>query len=169
MWQTYCRYGIKYYSINQSISHVALLVNSDDAILGLFLFCMNIGFQPVSFIFTLRLESPDAMFKSGLYINDLSMHDSSRDLVLAGTQQSAELKLALDQVRKPAAPFRVHVLNYLRLQYPLVHVHRPPTTLLDRDLFYASLTRPCHLYPSASISACTFLLQEFLVLPTFPS
>ena len=38
------------------------------------------------------------MFKTGLYINDLSMHDSSRDLVLAGTQQSAELKLALDQV-----------------------------------------------------------------------
>ena len=36
----------------------------------------------------------------GLYINDLSMHDSSRDLVLAGTQQSAELRLALDQVRK---------------------------------------------------------------------
>lgn len=35
----------------------------------------------------------------GLYINDLSMHDSSRDLVLAGTQQSAELRLALDQVR----------------------------------------------------------------------
>ena len=26
------------------------------------------------------------------------MHDSSRDLVLAGTQQSAELRLALDQV-----------------------------------------------------------------------
>ncbi|XP_071955828.1 soluble guanylate cyclase 88E-like [Antedon mediterranea] len=33
----------------------------------------------------------------GLYINDLSIHDSSRDLVLAGSQQSAELKLALDQ------------------------------------------------------------------------
>lgn len=50
------------------------------------------------FSFFSSLESPDAMFKSGLYINDLSMHDSSRDLVLAGTQQSAELKLALDQV-----------------------------------------------------------------------
>ncbi|XP_074659880.1 soluble guanylate cyclase gcy-31-like isoform X2 [Tubulanus polymorphus] len=37
------------------------------------------------------------MFNAGLYINDLSMHDSSRDLILAGTQQSAELKLALDQ------------------------------------------------------------------------
>ncbi len=38
------------------------------------------------------------MFESGLYINDLSMHDSSRDLVLAGTQQQAELKMALKQV-----------------------------------------------------------------------
>lgn len=38
------------------------------------------------------------MFRAGLFINDLSLHDSSRDLVLAGTQQSAELKLALDQV-----------------------------------------------------------------------
>jgi guanylate cyclase len=37
------------------------------------------------------------MFFSGLYLNDLSMHDSSRDFVLVGTQQAAELKLALDQ------------------------------------------------------------------------
>ncbi|GBO45837.1 Soluble guanylate cyclase 88E [Araneus ventricosus] len=41
----------------------------------------------------------DAMVHTGLYINDLSMHDFSRDMVLAGQQQSAELKLALDQVR----------------------------------------------------------------------
>lgn len=40
----------------------------------------------------------DAMVHTGLYINDLSMHDFSRDMVLAGQQQSAELKLALDQV-----------------------------------------------------------------------
>ncbi|CAM9301210.1 unnamed protein product [Lampetra planeri] len=32
-----------------------------------------------------EMESLSAMFKTGLYINDLSMHDSSRDLVLAGT------------------------------------------------------------------------------------
>uniref|UniRef100_A0A672ZHU2 guanylate cyclase n=1 Tax=Sphaeramia orbicularis TaxID=375764 RepID=A0A672ZHU2_9TELE len=42
-----------------------------------------------------RMESLSAMFKTGLYINDLSMHDSSRDLVLAGTQQSEELKRVL--------------------------------------------------------------------------
>ena len=38
------------------------------------------------------------MFRLGLYINDLSIHDSSRELVLAGTQQSVELKMLLDQV-----------------------------------------------------------------------
>jgi hypothetical protein len=48
------------------------------------------------------------MFNTGLFINDLSMHDSSRDLVLAGTQQSAELKLALDQVIK---------IEYLSIKY----------------------------------------------------
>ncbi len=42
------------------------------------------------------LENLDVMFQSGLYLNDLSMHDSSRDFVLVGTQQAAELKLALD-------------------------------------------------------------------------
>lgn len=52
------------------------------------------------FIFSnISIEKLDVMCCMGLYINDLSMHDSSRDLVLAGTQQSAELRLALDQVR----------------------------------------------------------------------
>lgn len=35
----------------------------------------------------------------GVYVNDLNLHDSSRELILAGTQQSAELQLALDQVK----------------------------------------------------------------------
>ncbi|XP_011500910.1 PREDICTED: soluble guanylate cyclase 88E-like [Ceratosolen solmsi marchali] len=39
----------------------------------------------------------NALIGAGLYINDLSLHDFSRDLMLAGTQQSVELKLALDQ------------------------------------------------------------------------
>ncbi|OWF53088.1 soluble guanylate cyclase 88E-like [Mizuhopecten yessoensis] len=51
----------------------------------------------IIFMGTPVMENLEAMDRAGLYINDLSMHDSSRDLVLAGTQQSAELKLALDQ------------------------------------------------------------------------
>lgn len=38
----------------------------------------------------------------GVYVNDLNLHDSSRELILAGTQQSAELQLALDQVSPPS-------------------------------------------------------------------
>ncbi|OQV13826.1 Soluble guanylate cyclase 88E [Hypsibius exemplaris] len=49
------------------------------------------------FLGTLVMTDLSVLFKAGLYLNDLSMHDSSRDLLLAGTQQSAELKLALDQ------------------------------------------------------------------------
>lgn len=45
-----------------------------------------------------RLESLNAMFKTGLYISDLRLHDSSRDLVLERTQQREELKRALIQV-----------------------------------------------------------------------
>ncbi|XP_070565571.1 soluble guanylate cyclase 88E-like [Ptychodera flava] len=45
----------------------------------------------------------DALFRTGLFINDLSLHDSSRDLALVGTQQSAELKMALDQEQRKSA------------------------------------------------------------------
>ncbi|XP_071830658.1 soluble guanylate cyclase 88E-like isoform X3 [Apostichopus japonicus] len=55
------------------------------------------------FLATPLLPNLEAMFNTGLYINDLSMHDATRDLVLAGTQQSAELKLALDQELQKSA------------------------------------------------------------------
>ena len=44
-----------------------------------------------------RIEDLEDMFNTGFYLNDLSIHDSSRELILVGSQQSAELKLALDQ------------------------------------------------------------------------
>ncbi|GAB1601348.1 soluble guanylate cyclase 88E-like isoform X1 [Argonauta hians] len=55
------------------------------------------------FLGTPIMKSLDNMFATGLFINDLSMHDCSRDLVLAGHQQSAELKLALDQEKLKSA------------------------------------------------------------------
>ena len=42
-----------------------------------------------------------------------------------------------------------------------------PTTLRRQFLFCVSLTTPCYLYPSASISAYRFLLHVFLGLSTF--
>ncbi|CAK9297551.1 unnamed protein product [Gordionus sp. m RMFG-2023] len=53
--------------------------------------------QYLNFLGTPVMQELDDMAKFGLYINDLCMHDSSRDLLLAGTQQSTELKAAVDQ------------------------------------------------------------------------
>ncbi|GAA48937.1 guanylate cyclase soluble subunit beta [Clonorchis sinensis] len=51
----------------------------------------------IVFIGTPIMQDVDAMWEVGLFLNDLSMHDSSRDMVLTGEQQAAELKLALEQ------------------------------------------------------------------------
>lgn len=43
----------------------------------------------IMFLGTPELRNLSSLIATGLYINDLSMHDFSRDLMLAGTQQSA--------------------------------------------------------------------------------
>ncbi|XP_014663659.1 PREDICTED: soluble guanylate cyclase 88E-like [Priapulus caudatus] len=67
--------------------------------------------ESIVFLGTPILSDLDAMLRKGLYINDLSMHDSSRDLVLAGTQQSAELKLALDQEQKKSRKLEASMMQ----------------------------------------------------------
>ncbi|XP_071545685.1 soluble guanylate cyclase 88E [Panulirus ornatus] len=51
----------------------------------------------ILFLGTPVMSDLDSLMVTGLFINDLSMHDFSRDLMLAGTQQSVELNLALEQ------------------------------------------------------------------------
>ena len=67
------------------------------------------------------MENLEKMFETGLFINDLSMHDSSRDLVLAGTQQQAELKMALDQVEK-TSKWKIHPSIWESLTDILVNI-----------------------------------------------
>ena len=43
------------------------------------------------------------MIWTGLFINDLSMHDYSRDIMLATTQEQIQMKMMLDAVEKKAA------------------------------------------------------------------
>ena len=44
------------------------------------------------------MDSPEELYQAGIFINDLAMHDSTRDYILAGSQQNPELTLALNQV-----------------------------------------------------------------------
>uniref|UniRef100_A0A673A8F5 guanylate cyclase n=1 Tax=Sphaeramia orbicularis TaxID=375764 RepID=A0A673A8F5_9TELE len=74
----------------------------------------------VLFVFC-SIETVEDMIKMGVYVNDLNLHDSSRELILAGTQQSAELQLALDQVKE-------------NLQKPLICRVFPDVTILFSDV-----------------------------------
>jgi hypothetical protein len=47
-----------------------------------------------------RMDSPEDLYQSGIFINDLATHDSRREYILAGSQQNPELSIALDQVRE---------------------------------------------------------------------
>jgi guanylate cyclase len=51
-------------------------------------------------IHILRIENVDFLYHAGLYINDLSMHDGSRDLIIIGTQHSTDLKQALGEEKE---------------------------------------------------------------------
>lgn len=68
---------------------------SSQTILGQMIYMDN--WKMIMFLGTPVMPDLTSLINTGLYINDLSMHDFSRDLMLAGTQQSVELKLALDQ------------------------------------------------------------------------
>ncbi|EEC05467.1 soluble guanylyl cyclase beta subunit, putative, partial [Ixodes scapularis] len=75
-----------------------LLADYEDALLHLKGQMMYMDeWQSMVYLATPVMRDLETMVLTGLYINDLSMHDFSRDMVLAGQQQSAELKLALDQ------------------------------------------------------------------------
>nr|XP_026694132.1 soluble guanylate cyclase 88E-like [Ciona intestinalis] len=50
----------------------------------------------VIFLATFVMDDLDKMYEMGVYVNDLTFHDLSRDMVLHGLQQTTEYKLALD-------------------------------------------------------------------------
>ena len=45
------------------------------------------------------MDSPEDLYQSGIFINDIAMHDSTREYILAGSQKNPELAIALNQVR----------------------------------------------------------------------
>ncbi|XP_031549220.1 soluble guanylate cyclase 88E-like [Actinia tenebrosa] len=90
--------------------------------------------KSMAYLATPVIQNLDVMCRIGLFINDLSMHDSSRDLVLAGTQQSAELKLALDQEVQKSAKLEesMRQLDIEKLRTDTLLYQMIPKTVADR-------------------------------------
>ena len=54
--------------------------------------------QVIMFLSSPLFKNLDGLIFAGLFIDDLSMHDFSRDLLLASSQQSNDLKDALGPI-----------------------------------------------------------------------
>ncbi|CAM1324864.1 Uncharacterised protein g8817 [Pycnogonum litorale] len=92
-------------TVEPVMSHEKSDINDTDSVTDSDDLCLHLKGQMIYideweslvFLGTPVMSDLDALMRTGLYINDLSMHDFSRDLVLAGQQQSAEIKMALAQ------------------------------------------------------------------------
>jgi guanylate cyclase len=93
------------------------------------------------------------MFNTGFYLNDLSMHDSSRDLVLVGTQQTAELKLAIDQEKQKSSSL-VEVMDKLEIEVKKnneILCQMMPKRIVERIGDGEPLGKLSETFPSATI------------------
>ena len=69
--------------------------------------CYMAEWNVILFLCSPNLPNLDTLAMCGLFICDLSMHDFSRDLLLAGSQGSKELKELLDAQTKKSAEMQV--------------------------------------------------------------
>ncbi|XP_056300662.1 soluble guanylate cyclase 88E-like [Pseudoliparis swirei] len=105
------------------------------------------------FLGTPIIETVDDMIKMGVYVNDLNLHDSSRELILAGTQQSAELQLALDQEQQKYTQL-IEIIKKLdeekkrgdALLYAMI-----PKAVADRLRKGVTALETCQVFPDVTI------------------
>ncbi|XP_060935164.1 soluble guanylate cyclase 88E-like [Limanda limanda] len=109
--------------------------------------------ESIIFLGTPVMESLSAMFRTGLYINDLSMHDSSRDLVLAGTQQSEELKRALIQEQKKSSKLEesMKMLDYEMKKTDDLLYRMIPKPVAKRLRKGEPAVNTCEVFPDVTI------------------
>ena len=55
-------------------------------------------FSPINSFSTCRIGGVEEMMRIGLYMNDLGLHDTSREMVLSGIKPLPQLEMARDHV-----------------------------------------------------------------------
>uniref|UniRef100_H3AQZ9 guanylate cyclase n=1 Tax=Latimeria chalumnae TaxID=7897 RepID=H3AQZ9_LATCH len=105
------------------------------------------------FLGTPIIETVEDMIKMGVYINDLNLHDSSREFILAGTQQSAELQLALDQEQQKYAQLQeiIKKLDEEKKHGDLLLYAMIPRAVADRLRKGITALETCQVFPDVTI------------------
>ena len=76
------------------------------------------------------MKDLSSLIWSGLFVNELSMHDYSRDIMLATTQEQIELKMALSAAEKKGQVRRSLHCYYI-LWTSLKFLGSPPQTYMQ--------------------------------------
>ncbi|XP_063734777.1 soluble guanylate cyclase 88E-like isoform X2 [Eleginops maclovinus] len=105
------------------------------------------------FLGTPIIETVEDMIKMGVYVNDLNLHDSSRELILAGTQQSAELQLALDQEQQKYAQLQeiIKKLDEEKKRGDSLLYAMIPKAVADRLRKGITALETCQVFPDVTI------------------
>ncbi|XP_059837132.1 soluble guanylate cyclase 88E-like [Hypanus sabinus] len=105
------------------------------------------------FLGTPIIETVEDMIKMGVYVNDLNLHDSSRELILAGTQQSAELQLALDQEQQKYAQLQeiIKKLDEEKKRGDSLLYAMIPKAVADRLRKGVTALETCQVFPDVTI------------------
>ncbi|XP_037640570.1 soluble guanylate cyclase gcy-31-like [Sebastes umbrosus] len=105
------------------------------------------------FLGTPIIETVEDMIKMGVYVNDLNLHDSSRELILAGTQQSAELQLALDQEQQKYAQLMLIIkkLDEEKKRGDSLLYAMIPKAVADRLRKGITALETCQVFPDVTI------------------
>ncbi|XP_048880379.1 soluble guanylate cyclase 88E-like isoform X1 [Brienomyrus brachyistius] len=105
------------------------------------------------FLGTPIIETVEDMIKMGVYVNDLNLHDSSRELILAGTQQSAELQLALDQEQQKYAQLQeiIKKLDEEKRRGDSLLYAMIPKAVADRLRKGITALETCQVFPDVTI------------------
>ncbi|XP_069796341.1 soluble guanylate cyclase 88E-like isoform X2 [Narcine bancroftii] len=101
----------------------------------------------------MKIETVEDMIKMGVYVNDLNLHDSSRELILAGTQQSAELQLALDQEQQKYAQLQeiIQKLDEEKKRGDSLLYAMIPKAVADRLRKGVTALETCQVFPDVTI------------------
>ncbi|TRY90411.1 hypothetical protein DNTS_018908 [Danionella cerebrum] len=101
----------------------------------------------------MNIETVEDMIKMGVYVNDLNLHDSSRELILAGTQQSAELQLALDQEQQKYAQLQeiIKKLDEEKKRGDSLLYAMIPKAVADRLRKGITALETCQVFPDVTI------------------
>ena len=93
------------------------------------------------------MDSPEDLYESGIFISDLSLHNCSREFIMAGSQKHPELNIAFSQVPRNTSLSSSFSLLFLLSLFPL-----SPLPSLSLSLPPSSTSLPS---PILTLSYCT--------------